>query len=100
METKFDMALMVKVAQMYYIDGLKQEQIAKQVQISRSLISMILAEAKEVGIVEVSIRNPLLNNDTVASRFKEEFGLASCISRLPTSVQDVAVLRKLIAQEP
>lgn len=97
MQTKFDMALMVKVAQMYYIDGLKQEEIAKQVQISRSLISMILAEAKEVGIVEVSIRNPLLNNDTVASRFKEEFGLASCLV-VPTSVQDVAVLRKLIAQ--
>ena len=56
---------------MYYIDGLKQEEIAKQVQISRSLISMILTEAKEVGIVEVNIRNPLLNNDFISSRLQE-----------------------------
>jgi deoxyribonucleoside regulator len=97
MQTKFDIALMVKVAQMYYIDGLKQEEIAKQVQISRSLISMILTEAKEVGIVEVKVRNPLLNNDHVSSRLQEEFNLKSCIA-VPTSVQDVTVLRKLIAQ--
>jgi len=97
METKFDMALMVKVAQMYYIDGLKQEEIAKQVQISRSLISMILTEAKEVGIVEVNIRNPLLNNDFISSKLQEEFNLINCIA-VPTSVQDVTVLRKLIAQ--
>ncbi|NLU36844.1 MAG: hypothetical protein GXX01_07485 [Clostridiales bacterium] len=97
MNTKFDMALMVKVAQMYYIDGMKQEEIARQVQISRSLISMILAEAKEIGIVEVNIRNPLLNNDDVSSQLKEEFGLTDCIA-VPTSVQDISVLRKLIAQ--
>ncbi len=97
METKFDIALMVKVAQMYYIDGLKQEEIAKQVQISRSLISMILSEAKEVGIVEVTVRNPLLNNEYVSSRLMDLFGLKRCIA-VPTSVQDTAVLRKLIAQ--
>ena len=47
MSTKFDVSLMVKVAQMYYNDGMKQEEIAGSLSISRSLISMILTEAKE-----------------------------------------------------
>jgi deoxyribonucleoside regulator len=97
MKTKFDIALMVKVAQMYYIDGMKQEEIAKHVKISRSLISMILTEAKDVGIVEVNIRNPLSNNDDISLQFEEKFNLRKCIV-VPTSVQDTNVLRKLVAQ--
>lgn len=97
MEAKYDVQLMVNVAQMYYIDGLKQEDIAKQLQISRSLISMILTEAKEVGIIEINIRNPLLNNEDLANEIKSLFGLSECVI-VPTAVQDSNTLRKLIAQ--
>lgn len=97
MDTKFDISLMVKVAQMYYSEGLKQEDIAKQLQISRSLISMILTEAKEVGIVEINIRNPLLNNDELSNEMTEVFGLEEC-TIIPTAVQDINTLRKLVSQ--
>jgi deoxyribonucleoside regulator len=97
LEAKYDVQLMVKVAQMYYIEGLKQEDIAKQLQISRSLISMILTEAKEVGIVEINILNPLLNNEEMGSELKSLFGLKQCIV-VPTAVQDSNTLRKLVAQ--
>jgi deoxyribonucleoside regulator len=82
---------------MYYIDGLKQEDIAKQLQISRSLISMILTEAKEVGIVEINVRNPMLNNDELAGEIKSLFNLKKCLI-VPTAVQDPGTLRKLVAQ--
>ena len=49
MGSQLDISLVVKVAKMYYLEGLKQEDIAKQIGISRSLISMILTEAKENG---------------------------------------------------
>ncbi len=88
---------MVKVAQMYYINGMKQEEIAREMQISRSLISMILTEAKEVGIVDINIRNPLLNNDELSSQYEKAFGLRKCVI-VPTAVQDSNKLRKLIAQ--
>lgn len=97
MESKFDVSLMVKVAQMYYQNGLKQEEIAKELQISRSLISMILTEAKEVGIVEINIRDPLVNNDELSSEYEKTFGLKKC-SIVPTAVQDSDNLRKLITQ--
>ena len=39
---KYDVELMVNVAKMYYIEGLKQDEIAHQVKVSRSSISLIL----------------------------------------------------------
>lgn len=97
MNTKFDISLMVKVAQMYYNDGMKQEEIAGHLSISRSLISLILTEAKEVGIVEINVRNPLMNNDDLSQRFKKLFQLNECVI-IPTAVQDAGTLRRLIAQ--
>jgi deoxyribonucleoside regulator len=97
MNTKLDISLMVKVAKMYHIDGMKQEEIAVQLSISRSQISMILTEAKEVGIIEINIRNPLINNEELSNKFKTLFGLKDCII-IPTAVQDADTLRKLIAQ--
>lgn len=97
MDAKFDVSLMVKVAQMYYLDGMKQEDVAKELQISRSLISMILTEAKEVGIVQINVRNPQLNNDELSKEFEQRFNLRKCII-VPTAVQDLNTLRKLIAQ--
>ncbi len=97
MNTKFDISLMVKVAQMYYNDGMKQEEIAGHLSISRSLISLILTEAKEIGIVEINVRNPLMNNDDLSQRFKKQFNLSDCII-IPTAIQDGGTLRRLIAQ--
>jgi deoxyribonucleoside regulator len=97
MDSKFDVSLMVKVAQMYHIDGMKQEEIAKELQISRSLISMILTEAKDVGIIEINIRDPLINNDELSREYEKTFGLRKC-SIVPTAVQDPGNLRKLITQ--
>jgi DNA-binding transcriptional regulator LsrR (DeoR family) len=97
MNTKFDISLMVKVAQMYYTQGMKQEEIAGHLSISRSSISMILTEAKEAGIVEINIRNPLVNDEKLSDTFKTSFGLDDCVI-IPTAVQDSGTLRRLIAQ--
>ena len=96
-DSRFDIALMVKVAQMYYLDGLKQEDIAKALSISRSLTSMILTEAKEVGIVEIQVKNPLANNQELSDQFKNIFNLKDC-AIIPTAVHDPAMLRKFVAQ--
>lgn len=97
MKSKLDISLMVKVAQMYYIDGMKQEEIAGHLSISRSQISMILTEAKEAGIIEINIRNPLINNDELSHSFKALFGLKDCII-IPTAIQDAGTLLRLVAQ--
>ena len=63
MESRYDMQMMVHVSRMYYIEGLTQQSIAKELGISRSYISMILSEARELGIVEINIKNPLASNE-------------------------------------
>jgi len=97
MSSRLDVPLVVKVAKMYYIEGLKQEDIAKQIGISRSLISMILTEAKETGIVEITVRDPFLNNEQLSRRFAEFFPKTDFIV-IPTSSRDPDAQRKLVAQ--
>lgn len=97
MSSRLDVQLIVKVAQMYYLDGLKQEEIAKQIGISRSLISMILTEAKERGIVEIAVRDPFLNDDGLSRALASHYPKVA-FTVIPTSSRDAAARRKLVAQ--
>jgi deoxyribonucleoside regulator len=97
MSSRLDIQLVVKVAQMYYLDGLKQEDIANQIGISRSLISMILTEAKESGIVEITVRDPFLNDDEL-SRLLASHHPRTSFTVIPTSSRDATARRKLVAQ--
>ncbi len=97
MSSRLDVQLIVKVAQMYYLDGLKQEDIARQIGISRSLISMILTEAKERGIVEITVRDPLLNDDGLSRKLASHYPRTS-FTVIPTSSRDATARRKLVAQ--
>jgi deoxyribonucleoside regulator len=97
MSSRLDVQLVVKVAQMYYLDGLKQEEIAKQIGISRSLISMILSEAKERGIVEITVRDPFLNDDELSRRLNVHYP-RTAFTVIPTSSRDATARRKLVAQ--
>ena len=46
------------VARRYYLDGQKQSDIARELGISRPLVSRILTEARELGVVEITIHGP------------------------------------------
>ena len=46
------------VAQRYYLDDWKQSDIAKELGVSRPLVSRMLAEAREHGVVEIRIHDP------------------------------------------
>lgn len=46
------------VAQRYYLDDRKQSDIAQELGVSRPLISRMLSEARELGIVEITIHEP------------------------------------------
>ncbi|MGM0168506.1 hypothetical protein IGI39_004261 [Enterococcus sp. AZ135] len=53
----FEEKNIIKIACLYYEDGLTQAQIAKIIGVSRSLVSKLLLDAREQGIVEITINS-------------------------------------------
>ena len=98
MKARYDIQLMVQVAKMYYLEGLTQEKIAQQLGISRSSISMILSAAREIGIVEISIKDPKKNVTDVADALSRRFGLKGCVV-VPTAIESIHLITKVVASQ-
>jgi len=72
--------LMVKVCNLYYIEDLKQEEIAKKLGISRPTISRLLKDAKQAGIVRIEIVSPFENDYSELEKSIEmKYGLKNVI---------------------
>lgn len=73
MATEKQIERMVQVARMYYEQEMTQSQIAKELGISRPLVSVILSEARTCGIVTIQI-NPVENKQQLtANRLQQLF---------------------------
>lgn len=70
-----DDELLVTVAGWYYEEQIGQSEIAKRLNKSRSMVSRLLNEARQRGLVEIKIKWPLLRDDEVERRICEKFGL-------------------------
>ena len=46
------------VARRYYLEDWKQSDIARELGVSRPLVSRMLSEARELGIVEITVHEP------------------------------------------
>jgi DNA-binding transcriptional regulator LsrR (DeoR family) len=98
MKARYDIQLMVQASKMYYVNGMTQEQIAQQLGISRSSVSMMLSEAKDFGIVEISIKDPKNNVQDVADMFIERFALKGCLV-IPTAIDDIRLITRVVASQ-
>jgi DNA-binding transcriptional regulator LsrR (DeoR family) len=63
------------VARLYYEQDMTQSAIAKQLGISRPLVSRFLAEARDAGIVEIRINSTIPAESLVMEQARGEFGL-------------------------
>lgn len=70
---------MVKIATWYYHYGWTQAQIAKKIGISRSIISKTLQRAKDLGIVEIFIKDETYYTVDLEQKLEEKFGLEEAI---------------------
>lgn len=88
MENLEEIKNMIEIAHLYYKNGLTQKQIAKRLNVSRSLISKLLVRAREKGIVEVIIHEDLIRiNQPLEDRMKRIFGMKEVICAEPVSGQ-------------
>lgn len=67
--------LLAQVATLYYLRDNSQQDIANQLELSRSNVSRLLKEARERGIVEIFVRHPLRRVSQLEQQLLERFGL-------------------------
>lgn len=67
--------LLAHIATQYYHLDKSQQEIANQVDLSRSNVSRLLKEARERGIVEIFIRHPLRRVPRLEQELVTQFGL-------------------------
>jgi DNA-binding transcriptional regulator LsrR (DeoR family) len=68
-------SLLADVAEMYYLEQKNQAEIAKFIGVTRSMVSRLLTEARESGIVEIRIRRPVQSDRELSLALIECFGL-------------------------
>jgi len=66
-----------KAAWLYYAHGLRQDEVAKKLEISRASIAMYLRRAREMGIVTITTSSELFSNDVLARELEDATGLTS-----------------------
>ncbi|MGO6747304.1 bifunctional sugar-binding transcriptional regulator/dihydroxyacetone kinase subunit DhaK [Rhizobium ruizarguesonis] len=63
---------------LYYEDGMTQGEIANAMGVSRATVNTYLADARENGIVKISLEPARLASLTIAQELKRHFGLTDC----------------------
>lgn len=85
MKISEDRRKMLKIVTMYYEQGLTQAVIAKKMDISRPVVSKILQQAKEDGIVSISIKDESAYTIELGLRLEKNYQLKDV---LVTSVNE------------
>lgn len=71
--------LMVRVARMYYEHGDRQPQIAEKLHISQAKVSRLLKRAEDLGIVRVTIHEPLGGHSDLEEALVSRYGLSDAV---------------------
>lgn len=69
--------LLADVAEMYFLEGKTQAEIAKAIGMTRSNISRMLTEARNSGIVNIHINRPIIENCSLANELINRFRLTN-----------------------
>jgi deoxyribonucleoside regulator len=84
-------------AELYYLQGLKVEDVGKRLHLSRSTVSRMLARAREHGVVEFVLHRSADRSSRLAARLSQRFGIRALVTESTDDDQDAARL-DLVAQ--
>ncbi len=66
----------IRAAWLYYERGLNQQAVAERLTVSRSTVSRLLADAERLGIVRVTLTEPVPEAADLSERLIQRYGLA------------------------
>lgn len=82
---------LAQTAFLYYVEGLSQEQVARQLGVSRSNVSRMLTSAREQKVVRFEIDYPTVRNHSLESALQARFASTRLASALVLEVDADAV---------
>jgi DNA-binding transcriptional regulator LsrR (DeoR family) len=68
-----DGAVVLTAAYLYYVEGRSQDEVARQLSVSRSTVSRLLAEARQTGVVRIEVAAPPVEG--LAAELADQLGL-------------------------
>ncbi|HVO39176.1 MAG TPA: sugar-binding domain-containing protein [Spirochaetia bacterium] len=71
----YSQEMLVAVSHLYYMEGLKQEDVAFRMNLSRLAVTRMLKKAREEGVVQITVKGPLPELVGLALRLEQAFGL-------------------------
>lgn len=91
----YDIKLMVKVSNLYYKEGLTQEDISKKLKVSKYQVNRILKRALDTGVVKISIIDPASNLSGLEDKLEKKFNLKRAIVVQNSGLSDIELKSKL-----
>ncbi|MHA7181210.1 sugar-binding transcriptional regulator [Arthrobacter sp. MDB2-24] len=88
----------LRAAQMYYLQDLTMEAIARELRTSRSTVSRLLSMARETGLVQISLNNPSERAPALEQQISRRFGVEAHVVPVADSVSDSEVLDRVAIQ--
>lgn len=85
----------IEVARLYYQLDYSQQEIAKKLDVSRPTVSRLLKQAKESGIVEIKIHNPVEAGALLTEQLKMKFGLKEVVVASVSEYDNALIKRQL-----
>ena len=90
--TQVEKRILIKVATMYYLEDMKQSEIAKRLGVERTTVSKYLKRALDRGIVTINVANEQFED--LESAMEKRFGLKECFI-VPKSYDLLAVKQSM-----
>ncbi|MGB7981348.1 MAG: sugar-binding domain-containing protein [Candidatus Nanopelagicales bacterium] len=89
---------LVEIARLYYEQDYTQARIAQTFGISRPVVSRLLSEARQQGIVRIEVRSPMDAEDHLLGELMRTFGIAGGLV-VPTSTSDEHANREMLVSQ-
>jgi len=80
--------LLSQIAKMYYVDGIKQNEIARYFDMTPMMVSRSLKKAEQQKIVTIHIKMPWDQDMELGKRMRDQFQLKDCVVLNPSGLMD------------
>ena len=88
----------LRAAQMYYLQDLTMDAIARELRTSRSTVSRLLSAARDTGLVQIQIRNPLDTGPELEGIIRREYNVDVHVVPVLESLNEAETLDRVALQ--